>query len=53
MVREKTVNGKKTYMCEECSLAYLSVERAKECESWCNKHKSCNISITKYAINNK
>jgi len=51
MVKEKTVKSKKTYICEECNFAYFDKVKAKECESWCSKHKSCNISITKYAIN--
>ncbi len=41
----------KCYYCEECKLAYYYYKRASECEKWCRENKSCNLEITKYAIN--
>lgn len=29
----------------------LKEQLAKECQAWCSKHKSCNLEITKYAVN--
>lgn len=51
MVKEKIKGKNKCYYCEECELAYQDEKKACECEDWCKKHKSCNIEITKYAIN--
>jgi hypothetical protein len=45
----KNVNG--LYLCEECDLLYQEEELAKKCEDWCRVKKSCNLEITKYAVN--
>ncbi len=46
MVKEKQ-DG---YICEECNFAYKDKEWAKKCEAWCKKYHSCNIDITKHAV---
>jgi hypothetical protein len=39
------------FICEECKLKYKDKEWAEKCESWCKKYKSCNLEITKHAVN--
>ncbi|NWF94633.1 MAG: hypothetical protein HXY34_00650 [Candidatus Thorarchaeota archaeon] len=39
------------YLCEECGLMYSEKKWADACEEWCRVHKSCNIEITKHAVN--
>ena len=51
MVKEIQKEDKKLYQCEECGFRYEEKEWAEKCESWCKKYKSCNLEITKYAIN--
>ena len=41
------------YKCQECGLHYEDEATAKKCEEWCSKYKSCNLEITKSAIENK
>lgn len=41
------------YQCEECGFHYLEEETAKKCETWCKEHQSCNLEITKNALENK
>lgn len=41
------------YQCPECGLKYKEKEWAEKCERWCKKHKSCNLEITKHAVNIK
>ena len=50
MVRERSENGERFYVCEECSLRYKDKETAERCEAWCRKHGSCNLEIIKYAV---
>ena len=50
MVKEKNNKEMKCYYCQECEMAYISKKRARECEDWCKKHKSCNLEIIKHAI---
>lgn len=50
MVREIDKRKKKYFQCESCNFYYLNSEIAKKCEDFCNKHKSCNIEITKHAV---
>jgi len=47
MVKEINNN----YQCEECKLIYKDKSVAKKCEKWCKENKSCNLEITKYALN--
>ena len=44
---------KKLYKCKECELIYKDKKLAEKCERWCKEHKSCNLKITKYAVNKK
>lgn len=39
------------YLCEECNLLYREEELAQKCEDWCRETKSCNLEITKHAVN--
>ena len=41
---------KEIYICGECNFAYEDRETAEKCQDWCNKHKSCNLEITKSSI---
>ncbi len=50
MVSETNFERKIVYKCEKCGYLYRSRKKAYECEEWCNKHMSCNLSITKFAI---
>lgn len=43
--------NKKYYQCGICKFVYKDKKWADKCEEWCKKHKSCNISITNYAVN--
>ena len=43
---------KKLHRCPECGLEYEEKEWADKCEAWCKEHKSCNIEITKHAVEN-
>lgn len=38
------------FQCEECRLLYAEKEIAEKCQAWCAEHKSCNLEIIKYAI---
>ena len=42
---------KKYYECKECKLKYKNKKMAEKCFEWCKKSCSCNLEITKYAIN--
>ena len=50
MVKEIIKDYKTLYVCEECGFAYESKEWAEKCQAWCAKHHSCNIEITKQAV---
>ncbi|MEK6915481.1 MAG: hypothetical protein AABW89_02990 [Nanoarchaeota archaeon] len=39
--------------CDKCGLSYNNKIKANKCQEWCKKHKSCNLEITKHAINKK
>lgn len=51
MVKEIKKQGEEVYQCEKCMLVYKDKKSAEKCEDWCRKYKSCNLEITKYAIN--
>jgi hypothetical protein len=40
------------YKCPECGLHYRDKATAKQCEAWCKEYKSCNLEITKSAVEN-
>ncbi len=42
----------KIYICKECRFRYYDGALARKYEEWCKKHKSCNLEITKHAIQN-
>lgn len=50
MTREIKKNGKTLYVCDECEFAYEKKELAEKCEAWCREKHSCNLEITKYAV---
>ncbi|MEK7172754.1 MAG: DUF2933 domain-containing protein [Patescibacteria group bacterium] len=49
--REKDEKGPRHYKCSECGFEYKEKEWAEKCKNWCSKYKSCNLEITKQAIN--
>ncbi len=49
----KGLNQQQLYQCPECGLHYEDEKIAKQCEAWCSEHKSCNLEITQYAVENK
>ncbi|MBI3035779.1 hypothetical protein HYY71_05650 [Candidatus Woesearchaeota archaeon] len=50
MVKTITKNNKTYFICQECNFAYKDKETAAKCENWCRKNHSCNMEITKYAV---
>jgi len=50
MVKQINKNNKAYYICQECNFAYEDKHMAKKCENWCKKHHSCNLEITKHAV---
>ena len=53
MVKTVQQNNQTLYQCEACGFHYEQEDRAKACEAWCTAHNSCNVEITKHAIENK
>lgn len=51
MVKQINKNKKTYYICTECNFAYKDKEIAAKCENWCREHHSCNLEITKQAVN--
>ncbi len=43
-------HDKELHECPECGLHYRDVEQARKCEEWCREHHSCNLEITKGAV---
>lgn len=41
----------KFYKCEICGLIYKNKKIAEKCQDWCEKYKSCNLKISKNALN--
>jgi hypothetical protein len=52
-VNPKQPLPQKTYQCPECGFHYTDEPTAKKCQAWCREHNSCNIEITKVAIENR
>jgi len=44
-------NSGKLTICGSCGFKYKTKALASKCEAWCTKNKSCNLEITKHAIN--
>jgi len=55
MVNKEKIDNKPYFQCEICGFYYDKKKWAEKCEKWCKEHHSCNIEITKHAIqlNNK
>lgn len=51
MVKQIKNKRKNYYICESCGFIYKDKETAQKCQDWCKKHNSCNLEITKNAIN--
>lgn len=52
MTNRKEQRSEKLFVCPECGFSYADAEWAKKCAVWCKEHKSCNLEITKHAVNN-
>jgi len=50
MVAETNLEGNIVYKCEKCGWFYREKSIAQKCQSWCEKHKSCNLNYQKKAI---
>jgi len=50
MVKELEKNNKKYFQCETCKFAYEDKDWAGKCQAWCDEHSSCNLEITKNAV---
>ena len=50
MVKKIEKEGKKYFTCEECEFIYEDKELAEKCETWCKENHSCNLEITKHAV---
>jgi hypothetical protein len=46
-----TKKVKDLFLCEECNLLYKEEELAQKCEEWCREYKTCNLEISKHAVN--
>jgi hypothetical protein len=44
-------SGNTYHQCGECKFVYAKKALAEQCEAWCKEHKTCNIEITKHAVN--
>lgn len=50
MVKNIDQNNRSCWQCQECGFKYAEKEWAEKCEVWCREHKTCNVEITKQAI---
>jgi hypothetical protein len=50
MVKEKKIDAKILFLCNECGLGYEDRETAQKCEEWCRKTGTCKVEITKKAV---
>jgi hypothetical protein len=46
-------NGRISHACKVCGLVYEKKEIAEKCRKWCDKYKSCNLKISKNALNRR
>ncbi len=53
MVNKEKINEKIYYQCEICKFYYIEKKWAEKCQEWCEKHNSCNMEITKNAVDPK
>lgn len=47
------IADKNLYQCEVCGFHYREKKTAEKCEAWCRAHHTCNIEITKEAVENE
>jgi len=52
-MKKITKNKKEYFQCEECGFLYGDKSWAVKCKQHCRKYHSCNIGITKHAIQTK
>ena len=50
MVHEKKKDDKTYYICDDCGFAYLEKQWAEKCETSCRETKTCNVEVTKHAV---
>jgi len=50
MVEEIKKEDKTYYACPICKFKYEEKVWAEKCQNWCKEHHSCNIEITKHAV---
>lgn len=50
MVLEIKKDNQAYFQCEECGFFYREKELAEKCQTWCKERHSCNLEITKHAI---
>ncbi len=50
-IEQMKIKNAQVFTCPECGLGYTEKELSQKCETWCKKHNSCNLEITKYSIN--
>jgi len=50
MVKEENLSMGKVFICQKCGFNYKEKQWTERCENWCKEHHSCNIEITKHAI---
>jgi len=53
MLKSIKKDNKEFFVCEQCNFTYKEKSTAEKCENWCTKHHSCNIEITKKAVDFK
>ena len=52
-MKKSYYKNKVCFSCEMCGFLYEDEEDAKTCEDWCTKYHTCNLELTKKAMNNK
>ena len=50
MVKEETKKTKTYFICEECEFYYKERSWAEKCEKHCKEKHSCDMEITKHAV---
>jgi len=50
MAEEENLEGQIVFKCMKCGWLYKNRNMAEKCEEWCERHNSCDLEITKYAI---
>jgi len=53
MVKKETINDKEYYQCEICKFYYKEKKQAEKCQAWCDERHSCNMEITRSAVDPK